>query len=147
MVADIPQDINLVKYYFHRWDYWVLTDVDELTSLRVGLGFVDGLLSKIRSIGSDKLISLDNWRQGASNGADEIKLGDPYAIVYEKLLKISHSHPKIKVQAANLSRYRLPELALCHEFYLVKNFNNWNLRVSPNFLVIVFILRLIMMNW
>lgn len=128
-----PQNIERVKEHFHRWDYWVLTGIETPQSERVDFGFENGVLNKIRDVGNGDYISLDNWPLKIPKSSSKIKIGDTSSIVYEKLLSINETYPQLRIEAANLSTYRLPSGALTEEYYLVKDYINWNFRVSSNF--------------
>ena len=128
-----PQEIYKVKEDFHRWGYWVINGVEEFQSNRIDFGFENGVLNQILNVGDGSFVSQTKWPESSSNSIEVINVGDSYSSVYQKLNAVSKNHPLVRIEAANLSSYKLPKLASKDEFYLIKDFNRWNVRVSPYF--------------
>jgi len=128
-----PQEISKIKEYFNRWDYWILTGVKTTQSSRIDFGFENGSLSRIGKVGKGAFIPINNWPEDASNSIEVIEIGDSYSTVYEKLEALKDNFPLAKVEAANLSTYKLPKHASPEEYYLVKDFKIWNFRVNSSF--------------
>jgi len=128
-----PQEIYKVKKDFHRWAYWIITGVEEFKANRIDFDFENGVLNKIRDVGDGSFVLLTHWPETSSNDIDVINIGDSYSSAYQKLEAVNKNYPLVRIEAANLSSYKLPELASKDEYYLVKDFNRWNFRVSPHF--------------
>jgi hypothetical protein len=128
-----PQEISKVKEYFHRWDYWVLTDAKTPQSSRVDLGFENGSLTRLGKVGNGEFIPINNWPEGVPNGIEVIRIGDSQASVHEKLEAVQDNFPLARIKAANLSSYKLPNYALPDEYYLVEDYMSWDFRVNTSF--------------
>ncbi len=127
------QKIERVEEFFHRWDYWILTRLETHPSERIDFGFENGVLNMIGDAANRGFISLNAWPPKSSSGSIELEIGDTYSNVYDKLFKISKLSPQIRIQAANLSTYKLPKNALAEEYYLVKDYSFWKFRVSASY--------------
>lgn len=128
-----PQEIYKVKENFHRWGYWVLTGVEEFQATRIDFDFENSVLSKIRDVGEGDFVLLTQWPETSVSNIDVINIGDSYSSAYQKLETVNKNYPLLRIEVANLSSYKLPKFASKDEYYLVKDFNRWNLRVSPHF--------------
>ncbi|WP_340676763.1 hypothetical protein [Paraglaciecola sp.] len=128
-----PQEIYKVKNDFHRWSYWIITGVEKLQANRIDLDFENGELNEIRNVGDGSFVSLSHWPESSFSNIDVLNIGDSYSSAYQKLEAIYKSYPLVRVGAAGFDSYKLPKLASKDEYYLVKDFNRWNLRVSPRF--------------
>jgi hypothetical protein len=128
-----PQKIEKIELLFPRWDYWVLTGVEDLQSDRVDFRFDHEILNDIRKVGGVNVVSLSTWPVTRLDKLEIIESGDSYQLVYEKLLALQERFPLIRIAAANLSTYKLPKHAYSNEYYLVKDYSNWRVRVSHHF--------------